>query len=164
MLMSIFSITVVLGWTYSVSALPIASILEMKAIASGVTDHDIDQQDATINPLNVSVIALATGESGNVLVTGEGSATWVNPNQGLVIFDNVGYEIEVVYGLSGTVDLRFAQGWKYQFVADATGLFTLEYDITGFGSNTGYLHGFEFNWHGGPGGNYDHFKYCLVPR
>jgi hypothetical protein len=36
--------------------------------------------------------------------------------------------------------------WTYEFLADTTGLFTLDYDVTGSGSDTFGLNGFNFSW------------------
>jgi hypothetical protein len=118
-----------------------------------VTDTDSQSQGSTLNPLNASVSALATFGNASVLTTVKGTATWVNSSQGTVNLFDIGWDtVGVTFGnaLPGAVN---GLDWAYQFTAGETGLFTLKYDITGFGSdatgpNTFGLNGFNFLWSG----------------
>ena len=118
-----------------------------------VTDTDSQSQGSTLNPLNASVSALATFGNASVLTTVKGTATWVNSSQGTVNLFDIGWNtVGVTFGsaLPGSVN---GLDWAYQFTAGETGLFTLKYDIAGFGSdefepNTFGLNGFNFLWSG----------------
>jgi hypothetical protein len=48
----------------------------------------------------------------------------------------------------GSAQLNRGLDWTYEFLADTTGLFTLDYKIIGYGSDTGGLIGFNFYWPG----------------
>lgn len=121
-----------------------------------VTDTDSQSQGSTLNPLNASVSALATFGNASVLTTVKGTATWVNSSQGTVNLFDIGWNtVGVTFGnaFPGSVN---GLDWAYQFTAGETGLFTLKYDITGFGSdefglNTFGLNGFDFLWSGSGG-------------
>jgi len=135
---------------------PISSSLRLEAdsdAGSGiVTDIDGDSQGGTINPLSASVSALATSGNASVLSTAEGIATWFNSAQGEVNLFNIGWNTVEVS--SGSAFLFNGLDWTYEFLADTTGLFTLDYNVTGSGSDTFGLNGFNFSWSGPEGGNF----------
>ncbi|MBD1907405.1 hypothetical protein H6F53_18240 [Trichocoleus sp. FACHB-832] len=109
-----------------------------------ITDIDGESQDGTINPLSVSVSALATSGNASVLTTAEGIATWLSSAQGEVNLFNIGWNtVEVT---RGSAYLFNDLGWTYEFLADKTGFFTLDYNITGSGSDVFGLNGFQFFW------------------
>ncbi len=127
---------------------PISSSLRLEAdsdAGSGiVTDIDSDSQGGTINPLSASVSALATSGNASVLSRSQGIATWFDSSRGEVNLFNIGWN---TVGVSqGSAVLFNGLDWTYEFLADTTGLFTLDYDVTGSGSDTFGLNGFNFSW------------------
>ncbi|HLO86798.1 MAG TPA: PEP-CTERM sorting domain-containing protein [Nostocaceae cyanobacterium] len=140
----------------AVYALPTAnsSSLRLEAEADAgsglVTDIDSDSQFGTTNPLSVSVRALATSGNARVLSQGSATATWTNSSEGVVNFSNLGWTTTGVN--SGSATLFRGLDWSYEFVSDATGFFTLDYNTSDSGTNTFGLNGFNFLW-SGPGGD-----------
>lgn len=116
-----------------------------------VTDTVFVSQGVTINQLGpVSVSALATAAAGSVLTTGTATATWLNPAAGQVTFDNLGWDIQNVE--TGFANVFTGSDWTYTFQADVNGFFTLNWNVTGAGTDTFGLNGFNFVW-SGAGGN-----------
>jgi hypothetical protein len=155
-LVEIFSVISVLGWAISAHPLPvpIESSLEMEAMANAggetVTDTDSDVQDGTINPLSILVSAPAISGSASVLTTGAGSAIWDGPGKGHVQLFGIGWVTKDVS--SGFAAVFTGTDWIYTFIADKDGFFILKFTVTGAGSDTFGLNGFNFIW-SGPGGN-----------
>lgn len=117
-----------------------------------VTDTDSAFQVGTINPLSVSVNALAVSGSRSSNAVGTGSATWANAAQGQVVFDDVGWITQNVS--SGFADVSQGADWSYTFIADTDGSFTLLWDIQEDAATTDNfgLNFFNFTWSGAGGG------------
>lgn len=129
---------------------PISSSLRLEANSNAgnglITDIDEDSQNGTINPLNASVSALATSGNASVFTTAEGIATWLSSAQGKLNLLNIGWNTIDVN--TGEAYLFNGLDWTYKFLADTTGFFTLDYNITGSGSDIFGLNGFQFLWSG----------------
>jgi hypothetical protein len=110
---------------------------------------DSDAQSGTVNLLSVSVSALSEGGGGSILTTGDATVTWVDPAQAQLIW-NVAWVTNNVPGTNGSLATVSAigpgDGWTYTFIADQTGFFTLDFNISIGGSNTFGLSGFNFQW------------------
>lgn len=135
---------------------PVSSSLSLQAESDAgnglVTDIDSDSQLNTLNSLSASVSAFATFGGASVLSTATGTATWTDSSQGVVNLTDLGWETVAVD--SGSAQLFNGLDWSYEFISDATGFFTLEYDISGSGTDTFGLNGFNFNWSGAEGGGF----------
>ncbi|MDF5711139.1 MAG: hypothetical protein PUP90_26565 [Nostoc sp. S4] len=149
---------VAVGINSSVYALPtpISSSLRLQAesdAGSGlITDIDSDGQLSTVNPLSASVSAFATSGEASVLSQAKGTATWIDSSQGVVNLTDIGWKTVAVN--SGSAALFNGLDWSYQFISDATGFFTLNYDISGSGTDKFGLNGFNFDWSGVEGGDF----------
>lgn len=125
------------------------AVSQVLASPSTVTDTDTDAQTGTVGPLSVAVDALSASGGGSIRATGDISATWDDPNSGLVIW-NAGWVAQSVPGTNGSLalvgGLEPNDGWSYEFTADETGFFTLEFSVVSGGSNTNGLNGFNFEW------------------
>lgn len=136
------------------NALPLArsSSLQLQAQANAgsglIIDIDGTNQLSTVNPLIASVSASATSGNASVLTQAQGKATWVDTSQGKVDFLNVGWNTVGV--TNGDASLSHGLGWIYEFTADKSGLFTLDYDIISSGTYdwNDTLGGFHFFWSG----------------
>jgi hypothetical protein len=138
----------------SAEPVPISSALQMKAIAvvddNTTMDRDRQSQGATLNPLSVSVEAVAQTVGAYVRTTGNGRASWISPSQGTVQFTEVGWNTANVE--RGVADLSQGLDWRYTFIADRTGTFRMGYEIRSYGSDTFGLNGYTFFWSGPEGG------------
>jgi len=149
---------VALAWTASALALPIAisSSLNLIALSDAgggmVTNTDTQTQGATVNPLIASVDAIAVSGNARVDTHADAAATWTDAASGTVTFRSVGWRSSNVTFGSSEVD--FGTDWQYTFTADATGLFTMDWNIfdSGGSTNTFGLNGFNFDWSGAGGG------------
>jgi hypothetical protein len=144
---------------YAVAIAPISSELRLEASSNAgdglVTDTNSQSQGSTVNPLSASTSALATFGDANVLSTAAGVATWVDSSQGEVNLFDIGWNSAGV--TFGSALPSFGLDWTYTFTTSETGLFNLNYNITGFGSDasgpsTFGLNGFSFYWSGLEGG------------
>ncbi|MDZ8109325.1 MAG: hypothetical protein RM338_27365 [Nostoc sp. DedQUE12a] len=135
---------------------PVSSslILQADSDAGGglITDIDSDSQLATVNPLSASVSAFATSGEASVLSQAKGTATWIDSSQGVVNLTDIGWNTVAVN--SGSAQLFSGFDWSYEFISDATGFFTLDYDISSSGTDTFGLNGFNFDWSGPEGGTF----------
>jgi hypothetical protein len=125
--------------------------------ATNVFDASVDGWGALLDPLAVSVAAsiAPAGTNLSVLARGQGAATWgAGGNSGTVTFTGVGWSVSTLgSGLETAVGLGNINGpgdWRYSFVADADGLFTMNYAVTATGDTFG-LQGWNIGW-SGPGG------------
>ncbi len=125
-----------LAWVGHAGALPtpVSSSLDFSVEASvdrnnspGASDTDSDSQGATTNPLAATASATDVFGGGSATARASGAATWVNPAQGLVLLSDIGWE--TVNASNGVVVPDLGSGWQYEFVADATGTFTLDWSI-----------------------------------
>jgi MYXO-CTERM domain-containing protein len=123
--------------------IPVDSSVSLRALADAsghpITDSRMVDGGATLNPLTVSVDALSTS----------GNSTWHTFGTLSASYDSSGLPAQVTYSnfgwtyhLQGTTaqsngDLRQFPNpdWKYTFTPDTTGVLTLNYHITGGGSN-----------------------------
>ena len=119
---------------------------------------DIDRQSqlSALNNLSASVSAIATSPGATMEVTGSGSATWVNAAQGQVLFNDLGWN-SVNNNGSSLADIGGFSGlpiWTYTFIADLTGLFTIDWSVFVHNSttNTFGLGRFRFALTGAGGG------------
>lgn len=137
--------TVVLSSEFTMAA-------QAQADGSGlVIDTDSESQGATINPLGpVTVSALAVDGNASVNVVGTGGATWSDPSQGQVLFQDVGW---ITNDVSSGLAWPFGNdptenGWIYTFMADVDGLLSLDWNITvdPRSTNTFGLGGFRAFW------------------
>ena len=145
-----------LAWGASAFALPIPISSSLNLIAESnaggltVTDTDTQSQGATVNPLSAKVLASAVNGAASVDTYASASATWANAASGNVSFRDLGWRTSNVG--SGSAILTSGADWQYTFTADATGLFTMSWNIFDSGStNTFGLNGFVFQWSDGIG-------------
>lgn len=149
--------------THSVSAGVIAIeselYLQAQARSNGsvtVSDIDSDSQGATTNDLSASASVTATTPGAFVEVSGSGTASWVNAAAGQVKLNDFGFTSLHNSG-SGFVDLGGWHGipvWSYTFLADVSGLFSMDWDVfvQPSSDSTFGLGGFRFSLTGGGGG------------
>lgn len=105
----------------------VSSNLQVQATAGRTTTEVIDiasdSQGATINNLG-TVSALAV--SGTLTTSGSASASWSSAAAGNVTFNDLGWN-------NGPSDTSFSSitgtEWRYTFIADIDGLFTMDFDI-----------------------------------
>ena len=137
---------------------PVSSTLTLTAQADatqggagGQTQTNSQSQGATVNPLNASVDVTdlsPTDSSIWVRTVGTGDATWVDPSHGSVHFSNNGWTSANV--LAGAANLYNTQ-FSYNFLANTSGSFAIDYTIAVSSSNTDSfgLNGFYFSFTGG---------------
>ena len=84
--------------------------------------------------------------NGNASVesTAVGNATWTSPNVGSLVLSNVGWITQNV--TSGAAFLTNGLDYTYTFMPNLSGTFTLNFSITGGGSDTFGLNGFNYNF------------------
>ena len=141
--------------------IPLSSVLHLHAVADSngapdVTDIDEVIQGSSLNTANVSVSANSVNTGSYMTVSGSASASYVNAAQGVVAFNDLGFD-----SLNNTsrsfLDLGGWNGepvWSYTFEADITGQFTLDWSVgvqANSTSNYG-LGGFRFSLVGAGGG------------
>lgn len=151
--LAVLAVAVALGGNAHALPIAVSSSLELIARADAgagvVSAPAAVSQGASINPLSVSVSATAINVNASVVTSGTALATWVNTARGSVDFTRLGWSTSGV--LDGQADL-IGQGWRYTFIADVSGLFTLAWDITDAGSTNAFgLNGFSFAWSGAGG-------------
>ncbi len=155
----IASVAAALGLATSAAATPISASMNLTARATidSATDTQSsnDSWGTLLDPLSVSATATVApaGSGFSVSAFGQGSATWgAGGNSGIVQFNDYGWNIATGgSGLQTTADLNSGgNDWTYAFVADASGTFTMNYDVAGIGDTFG-LWGWSINW-SGPGG------------
>jgi len=97
------------------------------------------------SPLSVS----ATATEGGVTSFGSETATWApDGNSGTVVAD-YGWSFRAPAGVyTGVGTGESGPNWEYSFVADATGNFVLNYNVTGTGDTLFGLQGFRIGEHG----------------
>jgi PEP-CTERM motif len=148
-----------LAWSAYALALPIPinSMLNLGAQSNAggatVADFQLQIQGATVNPLSVNVRASAVNGTASVDTYGTATATWTNAASGNVTFRDMGWTT------SNASNFSFAvlgpggfPNWNYVFTADATGLFTMSWNIFDSGSTDTFgLNFFDFQWSGGGG-------------
>lgn len=109
-----------------------------------------------LDPLNVVADAAITNPTtgASLTVSGSASATWTNGgNNGTISFDNYGW---TTTGASSADTEEYASlktggpDWTYTFLADASGNFTMDFNVVGSGNLFG-LWGWNILW-SGPGG------------
>ena len=143
------------------AAAPVSASMFLRADVvlggTNVFDTSSDSWGAPLGPLAVSASAsfAPAGTNLSLLASGQGAATWgAGGNSGTVTFTAFGWTVNTSgSGLETAVGLANINGpgdWRYTFVADADGLFTMTYDITASGSTFG-LQGWSIEW-SGPGG------------
>ena len=153
--LALFLAPLALAWGASATALPTAidSSINLRAqsginnVPGSVFDTAFVSQGATVNTLNAAVSANATDPlypgqfvNSHVAVT----ATWANAASGNVTFDNVGFTTNA---FSGGATPSLGTDWRYTFTADATGQFTMNWNIFDAGSTSTFgLVGFWFTW------------------
>lgn len=133
---------------------PISSSMSLAARAVAgpemATSTDTASWGVPLSPLAVSVSAYAVDAVGEGYASafGSGTATWAADGlSGTVSFTNVGWD--VANGRSSSVDLRWGgDDWTYTFVADSDGVFSIDYQVVGLGSNLFGLWGWYIAWSG----------------
>jgi hypothetical protein len=146
-----------LAWAASALALPIAISSSLNLIAGSdagggfVNNTDTQLQGATVNPLIASVDAIAVSGNASVDTHADAAATWTDAASGNVTFRSVGWRASNVTFGNSLVDM--GTDWQYTFTADATGLFTMDWNIfdSGGSNDTFGLNGFIFDWSGAGG-------------
>jgi hypothetical protein len=144
--------------TDSASATPISASMNVRAqVTIGGTPAfslSTDAWGALLSPLSVNAsVALnvpSTGSSASAF--GQGTATWgAGGNSGSVQFSNYGWNVSSP-GIQASADVNTAGGsdWSYTFMADADGMFVMNFDVLGAGDTFG-LWGWSIEWTG-PGG------------
>lgn len=152
-------IPMALAWAAPVLALPtaVSSSLDLQADSNAgagtITDSDTQSQGATVNPLSANVLASAVNGAATVDTYGSASATWTNSAAGNVTFRDFGWTSSNAF--SSSAALTGGTDWTYTFIADATGLFTMNWNIFDSGSTDSFgLNGFSFLWSGLGGGDF----------
>lgn len=140
---------------------PISSILSLTAVAradsSGlppVVDTDTDSQGVTTNPLNASVRAISQDSSAYVESFATGNATW-GVNNGAVNLTSIGWITRNVFG--GLATVNTGTDWRFQFSSLVNGSFDLSYSVSGTGTDTFGLNGFNFQFADSNGISFDLF-------
>lgn len=104
-----------------------------------------------LNPLNIGVNTAITNPTtgASLTVTGAGSATWMNGGDtGTIRFGNYGW---TTTGASSADKEELAKlntggpDWTYTFLADSSGNFTMDFNVTGSGNLMG-LWGWNILW------------------
>jgi hypothetical protein len=154
--LSVATLLFFLANTVNAVPTPINSSLNLVANADAgagvVTDTDTDSQAATVNPLSVSVDALAENDGPSVEARGSATASWVDAGAGTVAFRNIGWTT-ANSNVGASADVNAGTDFTYEFTAAADGDFWISYDITATGDVFG-LNGFVVYW-SGAGGNED---------
>lgn len=154
---------------------PISSSLSLYSLASAgsgdVIVTDSDSQGVSVDPLLASVHAHAVLDTdSNVFVDTSAAITahWVDASRGVVVLNDFGWSTQGVTGIprEGNALLYtspWTPNWKYSFVADKTGIFTLDYSISTDPKTTNKngLSGVMFDWRYGPGPNHDEYFMSL---
>ncbi|GAB4471101.1 MAG: hypothetical protein OHK0044_14070 [Burkholderiaceae bacterium] len=98
--------------------------------------------------VSVSAYAVDAVGEGYASAFGAGTATWAADGlSGTVSFTDVGWD--VANGRSSSVDLRSGgNDWTYTFAADSDGVFSIDYQVVGVGSNLFGLWGWYIGWSG----------------
>ena len=119
------------------------------------TNTSSDAWGTLLDPLNINASTTINAATGAALtVSGSAFATWTNGgNNGTISFDNYGW---TTTGASSADKEEYGSlktggpDWTYTFKADASGNFTMNFDVTGSGDLFG-LWGWNILW-SGPGG------------
>jgi PEP-CTERM motif len=146
--------------TGTAAAAPVSASMFLRAdvVFDGTNVFEVssDTWGSPLGPLAISVSAsLAPAGTGSLLARGRGAATWgAGGNSGVVEFTDYGWAVNTSgSGLESAVGLANINGpgdWRYTFVADADGMFTMNYAVTATGNTFG-LQGWNIDWTG-PGG------------
>jgi hypothetical protein len=151
----------------SAAAAPVSASMFLRADVvlggTSVFDASSDSWGAPLSPLAISVSAslAPAGTSASVLARGQGAATWgAGGNSGVVTFTDYGWTVNSsssgLETAAGLANINGPGDWSYTFVADADGLFTMNYAVTATGSTFG-LWGWNIEW-SGPGGGLSLFN------
>lgn len=112
----------------------VSSAISLRANADAdgsslVTDTSSVAQGGTINPLGaISVSATSTSGGATAQAFATVGATWSSAAAGQVVFDNVGFSSTAVQ--SGSASTNSGLDWEYVFIATATGLFNIDFDVS----------------------------------
>ncbi len=133
-------------------AAPISSTLSLTAFAQAGPESATDTQSASwttpLQPLSVSVRARANDVVGEGYAEAFGSAqaTWAADGLSGNVTFTIGWD--TANGYASAVDLRGSGGdWRYTFVADTDGVFSIDYSVTASGNSFG-LWGWFVRWDG----------------
>lgn len=122
---------------------------EADAGGGRVEDDDNAIQDASLQPLSVSVEAIAVFNGGESRAAGKGTATWIDASRGSFEFTELGFKI-TDGELGSMARMDQGVGWSYTFQATEDGVFELAYD-TSFvdGTTSSFGLSFDFFFNGG---------------
>src|SRR5437868_5761279 len=133
-----------------VSATPISASMFLKADVQRNGDGSASMSDAQswgvpLTPLSTSALAAA----GGINAQGSGAATWgAAGDSGSVDFTDYGWSfVPDVAGSASLNDHSGGNDWSYKFLADATGMFTMNFSVVGSGTTFG-LQGWDILWSG----------------
>lgn len=145
-----------IGATPASATLAVSSSISLQANANAgagsVSDADSQGQGATVNPLGpISVLAQATNGNASVESFATVSSTWASPAAGQVVFEDIGW---IASGVQNGSSSFSGLDWRYVFVATASGLFDLNYNVSTDARTTNPfgLNGVSFFWSGPEGG------------
>jgi hypothetical protein len=110
---------------------PITSSVVLDPVAEADDPLAVFSQGATLNPLGGSLTA--TGADGATATT-QINASWTDAGNGTVSFTDSWAGAE---GAIGEMDFGFdSGGFFYEFIADGTGIFSVDYVVSASGSQT----------------------------
>lgn len=151
-----------LAWTTPAVGFPnpVSSSLELRVMANAnlgpVVAFHSTSQSSTLYPLEASVTARAQSEAVKAIVRGSAEAEWQTPALGSVVFKKLGWTIRIEPidpNDTAEAELSNGVGFRYTFVADATGYLRLRYRVsvtaTDFGvpvPGTVAPSGFSIDW------------------
>lgn len=117
-----------------------------------ITDSASAAWPPILGPLSIGANAAgpAPCTDGGVDVGGNGTASWgAGGNSGSVAFSGYGWNI--CGGVNATLNSNPDPDWRYEFVADSDGVFSMNYNVTATGQTFG-LQGWNIDWSGAGGG------------
>ncbi len=109
-----------------------------------------DSWGVLLSPLSVTASATATDPAGgdSVTASGAGTASWASDGlSGVVTFSNYGWTTSGSGFGVATLNQAGSPDWTYTFMADNSGTFTMNYNVTATGDTFG-LQGWDMNWNG----------------
>lgn len=153
-----------IGWLSPAGAVPIAASMDLTAslILTGGTTANADGSAWPPLLMDLSLFAGATASpactDGSIGVSGSGSSSWgPGGNSGTVTFSRYGWDLcsnAATGDVTATLNGNPAADWRYEFVADSDGTFSMNYDVTGAATRgtTFGLQGWAIEWSGAGGG------------
>lgn len=160
--LAVLCVTAAVLATETAAAAPISASMYLRAdVVLGGTNVFDASSDTWGAPLDALAIAVAAsfapaGTNASLLASGQGNAIWgAGGNSGTVTFTDIGWTVNALgTNLETAVGLANINGpgdWRYTFMADTDGFFTMDYAVTATGDKFG-LQGWDIDWSGSGGG------------